>query len=29
MPRRNLPQLYPDEFSNYNANKFRQDLLAG
>ena len=29
MPRRNLPQLYRDEFSNYNANKFRQDLLAG
>lgn len=29
MPRRNLPQLYRDEFSNYNAGKFRQDLLAG
>ena len=29
MPRRNLPQLYRDEFSNYNASKFRQDLLAG
>jgi SulP family sulfate permease len=29
MPRRNLIQLYRDEFSNYNAGKFRQDLLAG
>ncbi|HNS01364.1 MAG TPA: SulP family inorganic anion transporter [Anaerolineae bacterium] len=29
MSRRNLAQLYRDEFSGYNADKFRQDLLAG
>ena len=29
MSRRNLTQLYRDEFSGYNAGKFRQDLLAG
>ncbi|HNS40009.1 MAG TPA: SulP family inorganic anion transporter, partial [Promineifilum sp.] len=29
MSRRNLAQLYRDEFSGYNAGKFRQDLLAG
>ena len=27
--RRNLAQLYRDEFAGYNAGKFRQDLLAG
>lgn len=27
--RRNLAQLYRDEFAGYNASKFRQDLLAG
>jgi SulP family sulfate permease len=29
MPRRNLVQLYKDEFKGYNASKFQQDLLAG
>ncbi len=29
MPRRNLVQLYRDEFSGYTAQKFQQDLLAG
>lgn len=29
MPRRNLAQLYRDEFRNYTAAKFRQDVLAG
>ena len=29
MQRRNLLQLYRDEFSHYNAATFRQDLLAG
>ena len=29
MSRRNLPQLYRDEFTGYSAGKFRQDLLAG
>src|SRR5664279_6641975 len=29
MPRRNLAQLYRDEFRGYNVAKFRQDLLAG
>ncbi len=29
MPRRTLPQLLRDEFHDYNAGKFRQDLLAG
>ncbi len=29
MPRRSLPQLLRDEFHDYNAAKFRQDLLAG
>lgn len=29
MPRRNLTQLYRDEFRNYTAAKFRQDVLAG
>lgn len=29
MPRRNLKQLYKDEFSNYNLPKFRQDVFAG
>lgn len=29
MPRRNLGQLYRDEFRGYSAGKFRQDLLAG
>ncbi len=27
--RRNLAQLHRDEFTGYNAGKFRQDLLAG
>jgi SulP family sulfate permease len=27
--RRNLAQLYRDEFAGYNVGKFRQDLLAG
>ncbi|HLB46531.1 MAG TPA: SulP family inorganic anion transporter [Anaerolineales bacterium] len=29
MPRRNLVQLYRDEFTDYTADRFRQDLLAG
>ena len=29
MQRRNLLQLYRDEFSGYNTAIFRQDLLAG
>src|SRR5215207_1941804 len=29
MPRRSLTRLYKDEFTGYNAGKFRQDLLAG
>ncbi len=29
MPRRSLPTLIKDEFTGYNLNKFRQDLLAG
>ncbi|MBM4423554.1 MAG: SulP family inorganic anion transporter [Chloroflexi bacterium] len=29
MPRRNLAQLYRDEFKDYNAGNLRQDLLAG
>jgi SulP family sulfate permease len=29
MPRRNLAQLYRDEFRGYNRLKFRQDVLAG
>ena len=29
MPRRNLVQLYKEEFTGYNMDKFRQDLLAG
>src|SRR5438132_7441722 len=29
MPRRNLAQLYRDEFRGYTFAKFRQDLLAG
>ncbi|MBL8092841.1 MAG: SulP family inorganic anion transporter [Anaerolineales bacterium] len=29
MPRRNLVQLYRDEFSGYSTQKFQQDLLAG
>jgi SulP family sulfate permease len=29
MPRRNLAQLYRDEFRGYSLIKFRQDLLAG
>ncbi len=29
MPRRNLAQLYRDEFRGYSPAKFRQDLLAG
>jgi SulP family sulfate permease len=29
MPRRSLRQLYRQEFHDYNAAKFRQDLLAG
>ncbi len=29
MPRRNLVQLYRDEFTGYTADRFRQDLLAG
>lgn len=29
MPRRNLAQLYRDEFRGYTLAKFRQDLLAG
>lgn len=29
MPRRNLLQLYRDEFTGYNITKFQQDLLAG
>lgn len=29
MPRRSLPTLLKDEFTNYSADKFRQDLLAG
>jgi SulP family sulfate permease len=29
MPRRSLPRLYKDEFSNYSSAKFQQDLLAG
>ncbi len=29
MPRRNLAQLYRDEFRGYSLAKFRQDLLAG
>ena len=29
MPRRNLAQLYRDEFRGYSPVKFRQDLLAG
>jgi SulP family sulfate permease len=29
MPRRNIFQLYRDEFGNYNPAKFHRDLLAG
>ncbi len=29
MPRRSLKRLYQDEFSNYDFQKFQQDLLAG
>ena len=29
MPRRNLIQLYRDEFRGYTTAKFQQDLLAG
>jgi SulP family sulfate permease len=29
MPRRNLAQLYRDEFRGYNLVKFQQDMLAG
>ena len=29
MPRRNLAQLYRDEFRGYNLAKFQQDALAG
>src|SRR5258708_36082777 len=29
MPRRNLAQLYRDEFRGYSLVKFQQDLLAG
>jgi sulfate permease, SulP family len=29
MPRRSLKRLYLDEFTSYNWDKFRQDLLAG
>lgn len=29
MPRRNLAQLYRDEFRGYNVSKFQQDALAG